>query len=232
MQVLPWEEGEVCLESVEFSPVFFSPRSHEQRAERADGLAGPGGLWTRPRRWRHGLPGLGAAQLPGAGQLQPPLGPGAVVEEAVPEPGQAEGLQQDVGAALRLRHGWSPRTPTPVCMIVNNARHYTDHLHLAVGNGTVEEEVVFNFLFVCLILLSVLFTPDFLRHRPTFPKSLGTDKDVISKRFSPAERKLPQRSRTSLFLFYLMFCSRPQIWTRTKHEAILKYKYYSPSELI
>lgn len=106
--------------------------SDEQRAERADGLAGPGGLWAGPRHWRHGLQGLGAAQLPGARQLQPPLRAGAVVEEALPEPGQAEGLQQDVGAALRLRHGQS--LPVTVGFLIHHGAQKT-------GRG---KEVVFK----------------------------------------------------------------------------------------
>lgn len=82
----------------------FTPaRCHERRAERADGF--PGGLGATAGRRGHGLQGLGAAQLPGAGELQPPLCAGAVLEEALPEPGQAEGLQSDLRAAFWLCDG-------------------------------------------------------------------------------------------------------------------------------
>ncbi len=80
-------------------------RCHEQRAECANGFPGPGGF-RAGSRWRgDGLQGLGETQLPGAGQLQPPLSAGAVLEETLPEPGQAEGLQQDLCTALWLRNG-------------------------------------------------------------------------------------------------------------------------------
>lgn len=65
---------------------------------------------------------------------------------------------------------------------VNNARHYTDHLHLAwklnCGTGSGFQ------LPVCFqkILVSIFLTLDFLQHQPTFPKSVEMDKDVINKR--------------------------------------------------
>lgn len=90
----------------EMTFVLFPPsRCHEQRAERTYGLPSPRSLRARARFWGDGLQGLGATQLPGAGQLQPPLCAGLVVEEAVLESGQAEGIQQDLSAPLWLRNG-------------------------------------------------------------------------------------------------------------------------------
>lgn len=100
-------------------PISPSPpptRCYEQWAERAYGFPGPRSLRAGSGRWGDGLQGLGATQLPGAGQLQPPLSAGPVLEKTLLEPGQAEGLQQDVCAALWLRNGqsYSPFWPASV----------------------------------------------------------------------------------------------------------------------
>ena len=76
---------------------------HERRAQRACGPLCSHLLGTRPQG--HGLPGLGSPQLPGTGHLQPPLRAGALLEETLPEQGQAKGLQPDICPPLGLCHG-------------------------------------------------------------------------------------------------------------------------------
>lgn len=82
------------------------PRCHEQRAERPRGLSCSSSAWgARSGHRGDGLQGLGEAQLPGAGQLQSPFGAGSVLEEALPQSGKAEGVQQNVRSALWLCDG-------------------------------------------------------------------------------------------------------------------------------
>lgn len=78
---------------------------YEQWAQCANGLPRARGL--RPGAgWRwDGLQGLGSTQLSGAGHLQPPLGPGSLMEETLPQQGQAQSLQPDLSPAVWLCHG-------------------------------------------------------------------------------------------------------------------------------
>lgn len=78
---------------------------YEQWAQCANGL--PRSRRLRPAAgWRwDGLQGLGSAQLSGAGHLQPPLGPGSLMEEALPQQGQAQSLQPNLSPTVWLCHG-------------------------------------------------------------------------------------------------------------------------------